>query len=108
MGDLAITQEGRLPPVTGDQNERLRLAAQQLEGTFLQILFQGLDQQSQDDEPLLGGGPAAEQFKGLYHSALCERSAGHLGIADTVVKELAARAGLRVPGQAPPPTTARP
>jgi Rod binding domain-containing protein len=108
MGDLAITQEGRLPPVTGDQNERLRLAAQQLEGAFLQILFQGLDQQSQDEEPLLGGGPAAEQFKSLYHTGLCERSAGHLGIADTVVKELAARAGLRIPTSPPSPTTGQP
>lgn len=94
MTDLALTQSGSLRANGGDQVARLHHAAAQFEATFLQQILKPLDEQSIDDEPIMGGDSATSQFKSLYHRSLSEQSAGSLGIADLVFKELSARAGL--------------
>ncbi len=94
MSDLALTHSGGLRAGGSDQVARLQKAAAQFEATFLQQILKPLDEQSIDDEPILGGDSATVQFKGLYHRGLSEQSAGSLGIADLVFKELSARAGL--------------
>jgi Rod binding domain-containing protein len=96
--DLAITADGRLPGVHADQGQRLKHAAAQFETAFVQMILQGLDDHTIDDKPLLGGGSDSQQFKQLYESGLSERVAGHLGIADMLVHELAARAGVKPHG----------
>jgi Rod binding domain-containing protein len=95
--DLSLTSAGNLPGIDADQTTRLRKAATQFEAAFVQMLFQTMDAQKIDDEPLLGGDSASDQFKDLYHTGLGERAAGHLGIADMVFRELSARAGIAAP-----------
>ena len=98
--DLSITSDGRLPGAQGgDQAQRLKRVATQFETAFVQLIFKDMDNHVLDEEPLLGGGSASEQFNQLYHSGLSERAAGHLGIADMLVHELSARAGVK-PGKA--------
>lgn len=94
MGDLSITGDGRLHDAGDDQTKRLKRVAAQFEGTFIQMIFKCADDSKMDDEPLIGGEGADEQFKQLHESALGERAAGHLGIADMVFKELSARTAL--------------
>lgn len=94
MSDLALTQGGGLRAGGGDKVAHLHKAAAQFEATFLQQILKPLDEHTIDDEPIIGGDSATSQFKSLYHSALSEQSAGGLGIADLVFKELSARAGL--------------
>jgi Rod binding domain-containing protein len=94
MTDLSITGEGRLQDAGDDQRARLKRVAAQFEGTFIQLIFKTADDSKMDDEPLIGGEGADEQFKQLHESALGERAAGHLGIADMVFRELSARAGI--------------
>lgn len=93
MSDLALTRLGSLGAANGEQ-ERLRKAAQQFEATFLQKLLQPLAEQQVDDEPLLGGSSAERNFRSLYHQGLSEQSAGGLGLAEVVFKELSVRSGL--------------
>jgi Rod binding domain-containing protein len=97
MSDLALTSIGNLRVTHGDQ-ERLHKVAQQFEATFLQKLFQPLDEQQVDEEPLVGGGSAEKTFRSLYHQGLSEQAAGGLGIAEVVFKELSVRSGLTGPG----------
>jgi Rod binding domain-containing protein len=93
--DLSITSDGRLPSATGDQTQRLKRVANQFETAFVQMIFKDMDNHVLDEEPLIGGGSASEQFNQLYRSGLSERAAGHLGIADMLVHELSARAGVK-------------
>ena len=95
--DLSLTSAGQIPGIDADQTKRLRQAANQFEAAFVQMLFQTMDAQKVDEEPILGGDSASNQFKDLYHTGLGERAAGHLGIADMVFRELSAKAGIAVP-----------
>jgi Rod binding domain-containing protein len=88
MTDLAITRDGQLGGPGDDPQARLRHAAGQFEASFMQLLFQTQDEASAEDPPLLGGSAADQQFKELFRSALSERAAGHLGIADLLVRQL--------------------
>lgn len=94
MSDLSLTAAGRIDPGGNHEPKRLRQAADQFEAAFLQQLLKPLDESTVDDEPLIGGDSATNAYKGLYHRALSEQSAGGLGIADVVFNELSARAGL--------------
>ena len=94
MSDLSLTAAGSLGANGTGDVARLHKAAKQFEATFLQQLFQPMDENSIDDEPILGGDSATSQFKSLYHRGLSEQAAGGIGIADMVFKELAAQAGL--------------
>ena len=89
MSDLAITGDGGLR--SGDTPARLRSVANQLEGVFLKQLLAQLEQQPFIDEPLLGGSNASKQFTQLFHSALAEKAAGTMGMADTIFAQLADR-----------------
>jgi Rod binding domain-containing protein len=100
MSDLSLTAAGRLNG-TGDI-ERLRKAAAQFESTFIQTLFQQMEESTIDDDPIFGGDSATKQFKSLYHNGLSEQAAGGVGIANMVFKELSIRAGL--PGADRPAT----
>ena len=93
MSDLSLTQIGNLHGGAGER-ERLRKAAQQFEGTFLQKLLQPLAESQVDEEPLLGGSSAEKTFRSLYHQGLSEQVAGGLGLAEVVFKELSVRSGL--------------
>jgi Rod binding domain-containing protein len=104
--DLAITGDGRLGGPGDDPQARLRHAAGQFEAAFVQLLFQASDQSEEEDPPLLGGGAADQQFKELFRSGLSERAAGHLGIADLLVRQLGSpRATPRATPPATPPAT---
>lgn len=92
--DLSLTSAGSLPDIHADPSTRLRKAATQFEAAFVQMLFQTMDEQKIDEDPLIGGDSASNQFKDLYHTGLGERAAGHLGIADMVFRELSAQAGI--------------
>lgn len=97
MSDLSLTSAGNLrTPATAD-HERLHKVAQQFEAAFVQQLMKPLEDQQLDEDPLLGGDPATSKFRGLYHQGLSEQSAGGLGIAEMVFKELSIRAGLPTP-----------
>ena len=106
MSDLSITGEGRLTAAGDDQRARLKRVAAQFEGTFIQLIFKTADDAKVDDEPLLGGEAADEQFRQLHQTALSERSAGHLGIADLVFHELSARTALTGKAGVPKPPPA--
>ena len=94
MSDLSLTAAGNLrAPATAD-HERLHKVAQQFEAAFVQQLMKPLEDQQLDDEPILGGDPASKNFRSLYHQGLSEQSAGGLGIAEMVFKELSIRSGL--------------
>jgi Rod binding domain-containing protein len=94
MSDLSLTSAGNLRvPATGDQG-RLHKVAQQFEAAFVQQLMKPLEDQQLDDEPILGGDPATKNFRSLYHQGLSEQSAGGLGIAEMVFKELSIRSAL--------------
>ena len=93
MSDLSLTRVGQVHVGNGD-HERLRKAAQQFEGAFLQKLLQPLAEQQVDEDPLLGGSSAEKTFRSLYHQGLSEQVAGGLGIAEVVFKELSIRSGL--------------
>ena len=100
MSDLSITSDGRLPGINHDERSRLQQAAKQFEASFIDLLFKDMERKTIDDDPILGGDNATEQFTGLLHRGLSERSAGGLGIANMVMRELAARADIKTP----PPT----
>lgn len=93
MSDLSLTAAGRIDSGSNEPR-RLRQAADQFEASFLQQLLKPLEDSKVDEEPLIGGDSATNAYKGLYHRALSEQSAGGLGIADVVFNELSVRAGL--------------
>jgi Rod binding domain-containing protein len=97
MSDLSVTSEGRLPSINQDDKSRLKQAAKQFEASFIDLLFKDLERRTIDDEPILGGDNATEQFTGLLHRGLSERSAGGLGIADMVMREMATRNNIQSP-----------
>jgi Rod binding domain-containing protein len=97
MSDLSVTSEGRLPSVNQDEKSRQKKVANQFEASFIDLLFKDLERRNIDDEPLLGGDNATEQFTGLLHRGLSERSAGGLGIADMVMREMATRTNKQSP-----------
>ena len=88
MSDLALTSEGRIAPLGSDPAVRLKQASTQFEQVFVGLL---LKREPFDDDPLIGGDSATQQFKELHNSALSEKAAGHLGIADILMHELGAR-----------------
>ena len=93
-GDLAIT--GAAAPAAGeDPRKRLRQAADQLEGVFIKLLFDRVQAGSlADEEGPFAKGSAETQYEQLLHGALSERSAGRLGLADSIFHQLAIKAGL--------------
>lgn len=106
--DLAIGDGGMSQ--AGDPTKRLRLAANQLEGTFIKLLFERVEAGSlADEDGPFARGAAEKQYQQLLHGALSERSAGSLGLADTIFQQLAVKAGLdprapaRPPAVLPPP-----
>ncbi len=99
MSDLSLTAAGRIE-AGNNEPRRLRQAADQFEASFLQQLLKPLDESTVDEDPLIGGDSATNAYKGLYHRALSEQSAGGLGIADVVFNELSVRAGLPVTNHA--------
>ncbi len=103
MSDLALTSAGGLSSRGKGDVARLHQAAAQFEAAFLQQLFQQMEDNPIDDDPLFGGDSATNQFKSLYHRGLSEQAAGGLGIAEMVFKELSMRAGL--PAAAPAAST---
>jgi peptidoglycan hydrolase FlgJ len=104
MSDLSLTAAGRIDS-RSTEPRRLRQAADQFEASFLQQILKPLEEATVDEQPLIGGDSATNAYKGLYHRALTEQSAGGLGIADVVFNELSARAGL--PGHKSPQTPGR-
>ncbi len=88
MPDLAITDEGRLPDLNADPRKRLEQACRQFEQAFVTLLMKREDF---DDDPLIDGDAASKQYKDLLHSGLGEKVAGHLGIADLLMRELGAK-----------------
>jgi Rod binding domain-containing protein len=95
MSDLAITPTGQMSSGDDDLTKRLRHAADQVEGLFLQLLFKQLEESKEGEESLLGDSAASNQFNQLLHGALSEKSAGSLGISDAVFQQLAVKAGLK-------------
>ena len=83
-------------------------AATQFEAAFLQQLFQQMEDNPIDDEPIFGGDSATNQFKSLYHQGLSEQAAGSLGVSEMVFKELSARAGLPKTADGHPTTGTKP
>jgi len=108
-GDLAIGDGGMSQ--AADPTKRLRLAANQLEGMFIKMLFERVEAGSLagEDSPF-GSSPAEQQYRQLFHGALSERSAGSMGLADTIFHQLAVRAGLdpKPPALTPLPTPEQP
>jgi Rod binding domain-containing protein len=94
MSDLSITESGRIPTIHAGNSARLEQAARQFEASFIDLLMKDLERQPIDEEPMLGNDPATQQFKGLFYRGISEQSAGGLGIADIVMRELSARAEL--------------
>jgi Rod binding domain-containing protein len=93
-GDLSIGGDGGMTQAT-DPAKRLRLAANQLEGMFIKMLFERVEAGSlAGDDPIFGKSPAEQQYKQLLHGALTERSAGSMGLADAIFHQLAVKAGL--------------
>jgi Rod binding domain-containing protein len=97
MSDLSITESGRIPTINAGISERLGHAARQFEAAFIDLLMKDLERQPIDEEPMLGNDPATQQFKSLFYRGISEQSAGGLGIADIVMRELSARAGITHP-----------
>jgi Rod binding domain-containing protein len=91
MNDLAITREGALNVPSNDPIAKLRQVANQFEAVFVQKLFQSLNESEEDEPPLIGGGHDEAQFKEMMQGAISEHIAGHLGIADTMVREMSKR-----------------
>ncbi len=90
--DFAIS--GGPQPVE-DPRKRLRQAADQLEGVFIKLLFERVQAGSlADEDGPFAKGAAETQFEQMMHSALSERSAGRLGLADSIFHQLAVKAGL--------------
>jgi Rod binding domain-containing protein len=92
MSDLAITPSGQMQP--GDKERQLHKAADQMEGMFLGLLFKQMEESHVVDETVFGESPATDQFNQLFHTALSEKAAGSLGLADVIYKQLAVRVGL--------------
>ena len=91
-GDLAIGDGGLQAE---DPTKRLRQAANQLEGVFIKLLFERVQAGSlADEEGPFAKGSAEAQYEQLLHGALSERSAGRLGLADSIFHQLAIKAGL--------------
>ena len=91
MSDLSLTDSGSLHAFQGSEMERLRRAAAQFEGQFLEIIMResrGALADDEDGDAIFGGSPALEQFQEMLHGALVERSAGGMGIADLVVQQM--------------------
>lgn len=107
MSDLAITPHGQMGDANADAARRLRKAADQMEGMFLNLLFKQLEEASEDSSDLYGDSPASKQFNQLFHNALSENAAGGMGIADAVYRQLALKAGItptpRLPPEGVPP-----
>lgn len=98
MPDLSITNEGRL--LNADQaspRKRLEQACNQFEQAFVAMVMKREDL---DDDPLIDGDPASRQYKDLMNTGLSEKAAGHLGIADLLMRELGARTQVSGPGVA--------
>jgi len=78
-----------------DPTKRLRQAANQLEGVFIKLLFERVQAGSlADEDGPFAKGAAETQYQQLLHGALSERSAGSLGLADSIFQQLAVKAGL--------------
>jgi len=107
MPDLSISPEGRFAEPS-DQKARLQQVANQLEGLFIGMLFKQMEDSGMDDDALFGSSPASKQYNELFHTALTEKSAGSLGLADSIFKQLAVRAGIERQTLKPPVTPPRP
>ena len=91
-GDLAIGDGGLQAQ---DPTKRLRIAANQLEGMFIKLLFERVQAGSlADEDGPFAKGAAESQYEQMLHSALSERSAGSMGLADSIFHQLAVKAGL--------------
>jgi len=108
MSDLALTPTGQMSNNNDDLTQRLRHAADQVEGMFLQLLFKQLEESKDSGESLLDDSPASNQFNQLLHGALSEKSAGSLGISDAVFQQLAVKAGLKPAATAIAPVENKP
>lgn len=90
MSDLSLTSEGNLRAAGLSHQQQLRRAANQFEAQFLQIVMKesrtGIDGES--DDALFGDSNALNQFQEMLHSSLIERSAGGMGIAEMLVRQL--------------------
>lgn len=105
--DLAIGDGGMSH--AGDPTKRLRLAANQVEGMFIKLLFERVEAGSlADEDGPFAKGAAEQQYQQLLHGALSERSAGSLGLADTIFHQLAVKAGLDPRAAAKPPAPEQP
>jgi Rod binding domain-containing protein len=105
MSDLALTSEGRIAPQGSDPALRLKQASKQFEQVFVGLLMK---REPLDDEPFIDGDAASQQFKELRDSALSEKAAGHLGIADILLRELGARTAATGTAHASPTGGAKP
>lgn len=76
------------------QLARLREAANGFERQFLEQLMKPAEPDEDDEDLLFGNTAATRQFTSMLNSELAGTGAGGLGIADNVVRELAAKAGL--------------
>lgn len=91
MPDLSLTNDGRIPTIHANPAERLKKTCAQFEQAFIALI---LKRDEQDEDSLLGSDPAARQYRDLMNSGLSEKAAGHLGIADMLMRELGAKAHL--------------
>ncbi len=87
------------PPTTGGQDglskqdvSKLHQVAAQFEAVFLQELLKGAEPEDGEGDQVFGDGNAASTWRSLQHQQLAENSAGNLGIADLLVRELSLKA----------------
>lgn len=89
MSDLALTAAGRLHAAPPER--RLAQAARAFEAQFVARLLAPLAERGEDEEELLGGDGAGDQWRALFVQGLSEQAAGRLGVAELVERTLAAR-----------------
>lgn len=82
-------------PTNGTQPERLRKVAEQMEAVFMRTLLAEVRQHDLvDEEGPFAVSNAQSQFQELLHAELADTSAGGLGIADMVVRQLSVQTAI--------------
>jgi Rod binding domain-containing protein len=88
-----------LPSGSGDR-DRLRILARELEGVFLNQLFQAMRQSLQTTSGETAS-PGEEMFTSLFDQSMADQAAGRMehGLADVLYRQLAARLDASREGQ---------
>lgn len=98
IGSATVT-----PPATDNRDAKLKQAAQNLEGMFVQQLFKAMRESVPEQEGIVSGGAGEDIFTGLLDQHLAAETPKHWagGLSDAIYRQM--RRGLSADAIAPAP-----